>query len=191
MSRIVQNISWGQIWTFPFHEAIAEWNGNVQIWPNDILLLSHEFRQLIFVLYHDITCVCFRQQDGKNYPMAQIAANHWNHDIIINVGILRQALGSYNASTHYSFYDLAVITCIHVWLYVKVVNFKISCIDGLTHSHTEACCFDHTDPQSTIGGSLGPGRPGQDLPMDHRTSRSRVQGKCTAWTQVVINVVHK
>ena len=36
-------------------------------------LLSHKFRQLIFVLYHDITCgVGFRQQDGKNYPMAQI-----------------------------------------------------------------------------------------------------------------------
>ena len=25
-----------------------------------------------FVLYHDITCVCFRQQDSKNYPMTQI-----------------------------------------------------------------------------------------------------------------------
>ena len=85
MSGIVQNISWGQIWTFPFHEAIAEWNGIVKIWPNDIFLLSHEFRQLIFVLYHDITCVCFRQQDGKNYPMAQIASNHWNHDIIQNI----------------------------------------------------------------------------------------------------------
>ena len=62
MSGIVQNISWGQIWTFPFHEAIASWNGIVNIWPNDILLLSHEFMQLIFVLYHDITCVCFRQR---------------------------------------------------------------------------------------------------------------------------------
>ena len=51
---------------------IASWNGIVQIWPNDLFLRSHKFRQLIFVLYHDITCICFRQQDGKNYPMAQI-----------------------------------------------------------------------------------------------------------------------
>ena len=28
---------------------------------------------------------CFRQQDGKNYPMAEIASNHWKHDIILAI----------------------------------------------------------------------------------------------------------
>ena len=46
------------------------WNNSQNL--TELYILIDEFRQLIFVLYHDIICVCFRQQDGKNYPMAQI-----------------------------------------------------------------------------------------------------------------------